>query len=179
MAEELSIYQYGFEIIFSTILGFLITIGIGLLLHMGWLSVLYYVIFVFLRQCTGGYHADSYLKCNLIFAMVSFLTMGMTQLSMHNVQYTFIFHLLLIGLALSVIWLYSPVENEYKPLDEMQKKKNHIVGFLFALLLSLLSCLFFWRATKISILIALTLLMISMLIVIEKIKKRGEENEQG
>ena len=32
--EDFSIYQYGFEIIFSTILGFLITIGIGFLLRM-------------------------------------------------------------------------------------------------------------------------------------------------
>ena len=50
--EDFSIYQYGFEIIFSTILGFLITIGIGFLLRMEILSILYYIIFVTLRQLT-------------------------------------------------------------------------------------------------------------------------------
>lgn len=65
--EDFSIYQYGFEIIFSTILGFLITIGIGFLLRMEILSILYYIIFVTLRQLTGGYHADSYFKLQLDF----------------------------------------------------------------------------------------------------------------
>lgn len=100
--EDFSIYQYGFEIIFSTILGFLITIGIGFLLRMEILSILYYIIFVTLRQLTGGYHADSYFKCNLIFTAVSFVTMGMTQLSVDSKQYTFIFYLILIGTSLAV-----------------------------------------------------------------------------
>lgn len=176
--EDFSIYQYGFEIIFSTILGFLITIGIGFLLRMEILSILYYIIFVTLRQLTGGYHADSYFKCNLIFTAVSFVTMGMTQLSVDSKQYTFIFYLILIGTSLAVIWIYSPVENKHKPLEESQKRRNHKIGFIYSVLLSIVSCILFKYAVKVSILIILTLFMISMLIIIPNFMEGGNENEQ-
>lgn len=56
--EEIKIYQYGFEMILSTILGFMITLAIGFLLNIKVLSLLYYTIFVLIRQLTGGYHAN-------------------------------------------------------------------------------------------------------------------------
>ena len=176
--DDLSIYQYGFEIIISTLLGFLITILIGIVLKMIFTSILYYIIFVFVRQLTGGYHANSYFKCNLIFAIISFMTLGITKLAVISEQYTFAFYLILLITSLLIIGLYSPVENEFKPLDAKQKKKNHIIGFIFGSLLSIISCILFHFTVKISILITLTLFMISMLIVIERIRKGGKEDEK-
>ncbi len=176
--EDYPIYQYGFEIIISTILGFLITIGIGILLNMKLLSMLYYIIFVFLRQLTGGYHAESYLKCNLTFAVVSFITMGMTKLAVNTSPYNFIFYLILIGTSLAVIWIYAPIENKYKPLDVAQKKKNHTIGFLCSVVLSVVGCVLFRYAVEVSVLIILTLFMVSMLIVISKFMEGGKNNEQ-
>lgn len=82
--QEVEIYQYGFEILISTALGLLITMAVGIVLHMFFLSVLYYVIFVTVRQWTGGYHADSYLKCNLTFAGITFFTLGAYILTSQN-----------------------------------------------------------------------------------------------
>ena len=64
--EMAEVYQYGFEIIFSTLIGFFITIAIGAVFRMFLVSLVYYFAFVALRQFTGGYHANTYLKCNLI-----------------------------------------------------------------------------------------------------------------
>ena len=65
--EELEVYQYGFEVIFSTIVGIMLTLIVGLLYHKIWLSLLYNAIFSLLRQKTGGYHANTYLTCNFCF----------------------------------------------------------------------------------------------------------------
>lgn len=176
--EDIPVYQYGFEIIISTILGFLIVLGIGILLNMKLLSMLYYIIFVFMRQLTGGYHADTYLKCNLIFGFLSFVTMGITKLAVNTRQYNLIFYLILMGISLAVIWVYSPIENKNKPLDEKQKKKNHILSCIYSCVLSVINCILFKYAVKISILLILTLFMISVLIIISKLLE-GEKNNEN
>ena len=86
--QEVEVYQYGFEILISTTLGLLITMAIGIVLNMFFVSILYYVIFVMVRQWTGGYHADSYLKCNITFAGITFFTLGMTKLSDMSEMYS-------------------------------------------------------------------------------------------
>ena len=97
--QEVEVYQYGFEILISTTLGLLITVAIGIVLNMFFLSVLYYVIFVMVRQWTGGYHADSYLKCNITFAGITFFTLGMTKLSDMSEMYSLTIHGLMLVFA--------------------------------------------------------------------------------
>ena len=90
--QEVEVYQYGFEILISTTLGLLITVAIGIVLNMFFLSVLYYVIFVMVRQWTGGYHADSYLKCNITFAGITFFTLGMTKIREMSEMFSITIH---------------------------------------------------------------------------------------
>lgn len=113
-SDELDVYQYGFEIVISTILGFLLTVIIGIVLHMFVLSLLYYAIFVFIRQMTGGYHAKTYFRCNLVFTIVSFLTLGITKLSLLSEQYSILNHALFLVAAVLTILIYAPVENPNK-----------------------------------------------------------------
>lgn len=96
--QEVEVYQYGFEILISTTLGLLITMAIGIVLNMFFVSILYYVIFVMVRQWTGGYHADSYLKCNITFAGITFFTLGMTKLSDMSEMYSLTIHGLMLVL---------------------------------------------------------------------------------
>lgn len=58
------VYTYGVEITISSIIGFLITLAIGLLFDSLINAMIFYVIFISLRSMTGGYHAKTYLKCN-------------------------------------------------------------------------------------------------------------------
>lgn len=117
--EELELYKYGFEIIISTILGFMITLLIGLIFQIILLSILYYVIFVVLRQLTGGYHADSYLKCNLVFSGVSFWVLGMTKLCYFSNLYSMTFHMLIFTVNILSICKFAPIENPHKILDKV------------------------------------------------------------
>lgn len=123
--EEADIYQYGFETILSTVLGFVITLVMGLAFKMVLLSIIYYGIFVTLRQLTGGYHADSYLKCNIVFSFVTFFVLVMTKLICISQMYTIPLHLLLLLITVICIWHFAPVENLNKPLTLKQKDRNH------------------------------------------------------
>lgn len=65
--EKAEVYQYGFEILFSSIITFLIAVLSGILLHCFAASMLFFIIFATFRQICGGYHAKHYWRCNLLF----------------------------------------------------------------------------------------------------------------
>ncbi len=79
-SDEVDIYQYGFEIIISTVAGMIISLVVGVIFQLFYISLVYYTIFVTVRQFTGGYHAKTYLECNIVFSIVSFSTIGLTKL---------------------------------------------------------------------------------------------------
>ena len=58
--EKAEVYQYGFEILFSSITTFLIAVLSGVLLHCFTAAMLFFVIFATFRQICGGYHANHY-----------------------------------------------------------------------------------------------------------------------
>ena len=162
--EMAEVYQYGFEIIFSTLIGFFITIAIGAVFRMFLVSLVYYFAFVALRQFTGGYHANTYLKCNLIFAASTTFIFGMAKIVM------------LLLFSLVAIWFKTPVENENKPLSEEQKVRNHRISMIVAVIFSGISCFAYQKWVLISATIALTLFVIALMAVIAN-PSREEENE--
>ena len=66
--EMAEVYQYGFEIIFSTLIGFFITIAIGAVFRMFLVSLVYYFAFVALRQFTVVDAAKIKLHFKYVFA---------------------------------------------------------------------------------------------------------------
>ena len=175
--EDIEIYKYGFEIIGSTILGFIITLIIGLIFRMFLLSIAYYAMFVAIRQFTGGYHADSYFKCNLTFAIVTFFVFGSTKMAAYSKTYIMPNHILSLVLSLIIIWYYSPIENKNKPLDQEQKKRNKKISVALTLTISILSCTVYIFSVQSSALMAFTQLAIAVLIVITKMEIGGEKDE--
>lgn len=176
--EDIEVYEYGFETICSTILGFIITLVIGLFFRMFLLSIAYYVMFVAIRQFTGGYHANSYFKCNLTFAVVTFLVFSMTKMAVYSKTYTIPNHILFLVLSFIIIWYYSPIENENKPLDQEQKKRNKKIAVALTLAISILSCAVYIFSVQSSALLAFTQLAIAVLIVITKIEIGGEKDAE-
>ena len=176
--EDIEIYKYGFETICSTFLGFIITVIIGLVFKMFLLSIFYYIMFVTIRQFTGGYHAKSYFKCNLTFSIVTTFVFSFTKLVVYTQIYIILYHILFLILSFMIVWRYIPVENENKPLDQEQKKKNRSIGIALTGTVSILSCAIYSFSVQTSILIAFTQLSIAVLIVIAQIEKGSERDAE-
>lgn len=173
--DEIDICQYGFEISISTVINFLIVAILGILLGMKRISLLYYIIFVIIRQYTGGYHADTYLSCNLKFGVLSLFLLGNIKiLSIYQEYYSFDMHLLLSCFSFLVIWFLAPVENENKPLTELKKRKNHAFSILFVIGMLTISSIMLNQFFTFSITIEFTLFLVSMLVLYSKIKKKDE-----
>ena len=150
--NDIEIYKYGFETICSTLLGFIITIIIGTIFQMFSLSIIYYIMFVTIRQFTGGYHAKSYFKCNLTFSVVTMLVFSFTKIAVYTKMYMMLYHILFLVLSFMIVWYYIPVENENKPLDQEQKKKNRHIGIALTAAVSVVSCAIYPISVQTSIL---------------------------
>ena len=126
-SDKLDIYIYGYEIAISNFIIFSIAIIMGFIFSQFIESVIYLIVFSIMRKYCGGYHAETYLKCNLIFVLSTFVIMMFIKIVIY---YPIYIHLLLsVFVVVSVIGL-ALVENKYKSLTDKEKKKHRITAIL-------------------------------------------------
>ncbi len=176
--DEFDVYQYGFEIFTSSIITFLITIICGLLFQCMPAALIYFSIFVILRSVCGGYHAKTYFRCNVIFALTTSSILFVYKLVPIE-QFTELHYCCMI-IALIVTYFYAPVENKNKPLSLKQKNIYRILGRAMVVLLALISCLLEIKyRSPYSILIDSTLFVVAISMFITEPRRGGKKNEQN
>lgn len=164
--------QYGFQTIFSTIISFLIVIVSGIVFNILDISLVFLALFVLIRRFTGGYHADTYLKCNLCFAFVYFLTMAMVILTSNSYS-AFKAEMFLVYLFSDIVIIsYAPIENKNKPQTEIQLKKNRLLSILLTVIVTVISIFISIYNIRIFLAVDYTLLSIAVLILIAKSKRK-------
>ncbi len=176
--EQASVYQYGFEIFISSIITGIITIACGLILSCLPVALLYFGIFVILRMICGGYHARTYWQCNLIFAIVTIITL-LTFRFVTLEQFSKL-HICSIGFSILVTAFYAPVENENKPLSPEQKKFYRILGTILILMLATLSCVLKIKlGSNYSILIDVTMSIVALFMFVTEPTRGVNKNVQN
>ena len=61
----LEVYVYGFELILSFLISSSIIIAIGIITNQIIPTLTFLITFIFIRQFTGGFHANSYIMCKI------------------------------------------------------------------------------------------------------------------
>ena len=140
--DMVDIYKYGVEITISSIIGFILILIIGLIFKSLMQALIFYIIFIILRSFTGGYHASSYLKCNLIFSIVASLVIFFSKAATEVRFSTGIINILFLP-ALSVfIWL-APIENPNKLIEKKRRIYFKTGSVLAAVILYILSLILY------------------------------------
>lgn len=126
--QMMPIYQYGFELLFSTLFTSVSILMIACLTDSLYLGLWYFLITIPLRMSCGGYHADTYCKCfiisNLLYIMLSCTN---KLLSLFDVPAILWILLLLIGC--SYILYHAPVKNIHHPIGEKALNRNKKICF--------------------------------------------------
>ena len=149
----------------------ILLIGIGL--HKLPETFLFYLAFVSLRFFCGGYHADSYQKCFLYFAITGSLCIMASEWISRYEKATIV----LFFSATAALWLCifkkAPVEHENRPLTQKEelffrKRSMQICGF--------------WSMVGIVLCMAhqmqMTASLISTFIVVTILMTGGEDHEK-
>ena len=122
--EKRAVYKYGFEVLFSTIVYTLIFIIIALLSYSVFPSLFFWLGFFIVRKLCGGYHAATYLKCHLLFALnhLAFVAAFKYVSFVKNP----IFMSVSLVICSAMIFIFAPVDHPNKPFkgDECKKFRN-------------------------------------------------------
>lgn len=177
--EDIPIYIYGYEAILASMVNFILIVTLGIIFHQGWQSIVFFVVFALTRVYSGGYHAQSYLKCNLILALVYISSITIIEAIVYSESdYTIVVFVLFY---LSVILRFAPVPNSKKQISIAEgvkfREKILLLSAIWTILIIILSFVWF----RIALTVAITLFVVAVLIVIQHIicREEGFYNEES
>lgn len=172
--ELFDIYIYGMELLLSFIINTVIILLIGIVSGKILPTLIFLILFVAVRRFTGGFHANTYLKCKII-------TVGtyIAVLCLSSLYYPPTVIKMLCYLAgILLIALFGPIENPNKPLDDNEKKLYKILSLIVFVILALLSLVFENYVSSLCNTAFYTLTAIIALMIIPILKKETLKNEK-
>lgn len=116
--EDRDVYQYSIEVVAALIAN--IVSAFVLFVVFGRLSegLIFFAVFFPLRTYSGGYHASSHMKCYLLSMAIMLIVI----LCLNNISPSAYYMVsAVLGLfSVIVIFMFSPVEDKNRPLDEKE-----------------------------------------------------------
>ncbi len=164
-------YQYGVEITISSVLSVAAVLVIGILLHRFVAGVLYLFLFMFIRRFTGGYHANTYFKCNITGCITfsSVICLSLAAEKYDVLKYlSFVFALI----SILVIMAYCPIENKNKPIAPNKIKRYKLLSVTIAFDYCIIAGVTLFTSRFYGCLILFTLSLTATLVIIEKVKEK-------
>lgn len=168
--ENEDLYNYGFFILLSQILYFIIALIIGILLNAVLHSIIFYIAFSFIRRYAGGYHASTEIRCEISTAFSIIVCISVIKLS----QFFDFNIILLIISAISAICIFvlCPLDTPEKPLSENEYKYFRKISWLILFIIINLIIISYVLSWKFSFApCCMSLILESILISAGKMKK--------
>lgn len=135
--SDRELYQYGFFVLLSRVLFFLLTTLFGLLFRVPWESIMFYIMFSLLRGYAGGIHARTEFLCTLLTSFTIILSIaGIFAMKALHVMIVPV-GMLIIGMV--CILILSPLDTQEKPLSKEDRKRYRDISWILSLLCSVLS----------------------------------------
>ncbi len=164
--NEKEIYAYGFELVISFFINVLISIIIGMIFSCLIEVIIFLLSFIILRSYTGGYHANTHLKCTVCM-VIAILILVL------NLRYQL--PILVLGtlsvLSILFISIICPIENVNKIIDVSDypefKRKAIVISFLLLCVAFLLKNIAF----TCSISLTYSIIIVSISALIEEVRK--------
>lgn len=167
----IEVYTYGFEIAISSFLNFVLVLSCGIVIGDILASIIYLFVFIFLRLFTGGYHATSYLRCNIVMVVSFLLTFALYRTLIWLNSDIRILEAILLADAVPII-LFAPVKNSHKELTPSKVKKFQVISIVIFICLSGLSMTAVLFEIKYGTLMIVTLTAVSVMILVEIFMQR-------
>ena len=171
--KDMEIYVYGYEALLSGIIDIIIAFSIGLLFNDLLKITVFLIEFVSVRLYTGGYHANTYLKCKILFSAIVISVVIMTRF-----EYPSIFALFIILVFILMVFRFTPIENKNKPLTEEQKYEYRRLSRMLSIGWSSVAVLSYFYNRTIFNTIIYTATFIVILMVAEILRKEVLNDEK-
>lgn len=177
-ADEIEVYAYGYEIMISETVNWIITVIIAVFTRTVAETFVYMLAFMRLRGALGGFHAKSHMGCIVISAVVYVLCLFIIYQTPSEIYWIVI----IIGLILhmGLVTALAPVAHPNKPfIDEREyakfRKKSYKLSLVYSIIciMTFLSSLPMLKVYSYCILFGMLSASISMLV--EHIRQKHNE----
>lgn len=167
--DDIEYYQYGLEITISSLLNVALILILGIAFGSIVESIIFLVLFIPIRQFTGGFHAGSYLRCNLSFCVCFTVLISAYWLTCDIIT-TYI-AILIASVCTLVIFARCPIENPNKPISDKRKLFHRITATVMSAVYSSVGIALLSFENKYGALVLYTLLLVTVLIIIAIFKE--------
>ena len=161
---ELCIYDF---------ITFFIVFVAGFLFGYGLETIIFIVFFSWIRQYSGGYHADTHFKCisSYFVLYLLFLTMLYYSELSNNVHIT-------ISIISCVYIIYNaPVQHCNQPLTPIEKKDNRNKAIQIVSVVMFLQIILYILKSNLLIILTIVLFYSALLMIIQKRSKNYRSND--
>ena len=176
-AELADVYKYGIEISISTALNILLTMIIAFALGEPLCGLTFLGCIILIRSYCGGYHADSYFKCNCMMIILFSAAYGIGKLILYFGITEFHIMSSVLMLCFIPIYAFSPVKNEHKEVSEKKARKCRIISFVLYIAMSLIGLYLISINSLYGSIIIVTLVEVSVAVLVEIYRQRRNDNE--
>lgn len=178
----MDVYIYGIELVLSSLLGNILVILIGIVTGSLIESIIFMAALTSVRVFSGGYHANTYLKCNIITLVSATFSVTLSKLFKTVFSTQVVLYLLICNfiLLLLTIIVYCPVENRNKQIEHGDKNKFKLISIAVVVIQAIVCFTFFniFGFDQVLIIIP-TMIVVNISILAEIIlKRRREKNER-
>lgn len=164
-------YRYGIEISISSFLNIFLVLLLEIIINHIAESIIFLLLFILIRSFTGGYHADTYFRCNLLMCTTFILTALAN--SIFSNKFSLLIIIVLICVTELIVSILGPIENKNKPIDDSKRIKLKIIGIVITLIINCTGL--FLSRSYLGTMIILTTFLIALLMIAAKIKERGSD----
>lgn len=174
--DDAELYDYGFFILLSQLLYFIIALVTGIILKIIPQSVIFYLAFLLIRKYAGGYHASTETRCE-IFSTLSIVG-SITVVKLSEICDFKIALLVISAVSAVCIFIFSPLDTPEKPLS--QKEFNYFRKISWLILLAIIISITVSYILKLNFITApccMSLILESILLSAGKIKKLKDEKK--
>ncbi len=172
--KQREIYAYGLNQLIVYLYNFLTVIVVGWIFGMVWQGIAFTVFYMMIRPYAGGYHARTpkmcYVYSLIMIIVVLFLIM--------TIPLNGLLYLVVYFVSSIIIFKLSPVEDENKPLDNIERvvfRKRAIISHIILSLCYFIS--WFVGLKELSSCVVLVLFTLSIMLVLGEIKNRRLKRE--
>lgn len=168
------IYAYGLNQLIVYLYNFLTVIIVGWIFGMVWQSIAFTVFYMMIRPYAGGYHARTPKMCYVFSLIMIIAVLFLIKI----IPLNGLLYLLIYAFSSIVIFKLSPVEDENKPLDDIERVVFRKRAIKSHIILSL-CCLIFWFVglKELSLCVVLALFTLSIMLILGEIKNRRLKRE--
>lgn len=170
---EIDVYIYGYETVILGIIDFFIVLAVGFIFNKIITMLIFFAMFISVRLYTGGYHANTVLKCKVVFVLICISLVFLS-------EFKFPYYLYILMMLLYVItsFFLAPIENYNKPLTSEEQMKYRRISIAMSIFCSIADVFSYFFAIKICTTITVTAFFITLLMIIGEYGKGGKINEQ-